>query len=179
MPILDQAMPGQVPLGAQPTADPASQPQPMDGNPADPVEQAQRSGIMAAAGEAMYSDEGLDGTLDMLEAGGDVIENAARGTAYLMHAIASSLQAQGKQLSDDALIDAGEEVLERMLTLAVEAGIAPFESQEQMAAAVEQGGAMALQVYQSLKEGAQAAPAQQAMPQQGVLPAMPAPEMMQ
>lgn len=132
--LLDRGAPGPADQGNEPSAS----------------EQAQRSGIMLAAGKAMYGKEGFGPTVDLLGQGGDPVENAARGTAFLMHAISKSLAKAGKQISDDALLDAGREVLERMIGIAVETGVVPGD---EASTKIEKAEELALAIYDQLESG--------------------------
>jgi len=111
------------------------------------VEQLQRSTLMKAAGGHLYSDEGLERTVSALAGGGDPMENAARVTALLMHALARNAEAKGKRLNDDALLDAGREVLERVVAIGVDIGVI---DPQQAKAGLDQAGEQALAMYESM-----------------------------
>jgi len=128
----------------------------------DPAEQAQRSGMMAALGQSMYSEKGLKNTLKMLE-NGDPVEQTGRSVAYRMLAMHQSINKTGKQVSEDAMMDVGHELIERTLALASNAGLIEFKGMEDYEQAVNKAGEIALATFHKMKEGG--TPQEQGPPQ--------------
>lgn len=146
-------MAGIVEKRMQPGAQPAPQEQEQETG-TDPREQAQRSALMKAAGDMLYSDKGVERTIGMMQ-NSNVIDGAAHSVAYLMNAMAKELQAKGKQVSDDALLDVGQEVIERTLALGAEAGLIEFKSPEEYENAMNEAGEKALAIFHQMNQGQQ------------------------
>jgi len=124
---------------------------------ADPVEEVQHKAMIAAAAHPIYSER----TLDALAASSDPLEGAARITAYTMHSIKENLEKRGKQVSEDALLDAGRNVLDRALGIAVAAELVDPETARE---GLDEAGAQALQIYDQIRSGGAPEPGMQAPP---------------
>lgn len=124
-----------------------------------PTEQLQHDAVMRAAGQMMYKGENLKSTMRAVEDGS--VETAARITAYMMDVLVNSARggkkgAPVKQLSDDAMLQAGEEILTRLLVMQMKMGVGDIGTQEELQEAVQAGGQIALQMYQELQDPASA-----------------------
>jgi hypothetical protein len=137
-----------------------------EGTSVDPREQAQRSALMLAAGRAMYEDQHFDRTMEMLSAPGDPLENVSRGAATLMYMLTHNLENRGKAVSEDVIMDVGEEVLERMLALSAASELISFSSPDEYMAAVEKVGDQALSHFYRLRNSGQNALLEQEQEQQ-------------